>query len=246
MLLRRLPLLRQACALLLVLLTACTSTRHLAPSRQPSELKSNTRFQEVDVVEPGRSSAPVSVDRQAFQRAVQRFARDLRLGLPPREAARELLNVGLEVEEDWLAEVSHGQVLTLVPGDGSALLIPIEEETLRKDYIGWCAGRGGGDCLGLLEDGPYLRADDRRTLALALAFGSVLEESREALIREVLDPRMMIATVVWTVGMYLSMWLLPEPTSKALAATLTVILVGWLGVDTLWGLVDGWARLKSI
>ena len=33
----------------------------------------------------------------------------------------------------------------------------------------------------MLEDGPYLRADDRRTLALALALGPVLDETRAAL-----------------------------------------------------------------
>ncbi|MGZ3458503.1 MAG: SitA5 family polymorphic toxin, partial [Archangium sp.] len=102
----------------------------------------------------------------------------------------------------------------------------------------------GGDCLGLFEDGPYLRADDRCTLALALAFGSVLEETREALGRE-LSPRALVATCVWTVSLYLAAWLVPEPTTKALAGALTVILVAWLGLDTVWGLLDGWALLVT-
>jgi hypothetical protein len=51
--------------------------------------------------------------------------------------------------------------------------------------------------------------------------------------------------VVWTVALYCMMWLVPEPTTKAVAATLTVILVGWLGLDTVWGLMDGWARLAN-
>jgi hypothetical protein len=51
----------------------------------------------------------------------------------------------------------------------------------------------------------------------------VLEETREALARELLDYR----ALVWTLGVYLALWLVPEPT-KALAATLTVILVGWV------------------
>ncbi len=36
---------------------------------------------------------------------------------------------------------------------------------------------------------------------------------------------------------------MPEPVTKAAAAVLTLALVAWLGVDALWGLVDGWARL---
>jgi hypothetical protein len=38
----------------------------------------------------------------------------------------------------------------------------------------------------------------------------------------------------------LMLWLLPEPTSKLLAAGLTL---AWLPVHTLWSLMDGWARL---
>ena len=37
----------------------------------------------------------------------------------------------------------------------------------------------------------------------------------------------------------------PEPTLKALAASLTVVLVAWLGVDTLWSLMEGWSRLAA-
>jgi hypothetical protein len=43
--------------------------------------------------------------------------------------------------------------------------------------------------------------------------------------------------------MYLALWLVPEPTTKAAAATLTVLLLALLGVDAVWGLVDGWATM---
>jgi hypothetical protein len=95
-----------------------------------------------------------------------------------------------------------------------------------------------------LDDGPYLKTDDRRTLALALAFSSVLEETREALGRE-LDPQVLVASCMWTLSTYLALWLVPEPTTKLLAAGLSVVLVAWLGVDTLWGLMDGWARMAT-
>lgn len=48
---------------------------------------------------------------------------------------------------------------------------------------------------------------------------------------------------MWAVGLYLGMWLIPEPATKAAAAALTVVLVAWLGVDTLWELMDGWAKM---
>ncbi|MFY0573093.1 hypothetical protein ACN28S_67225 [Cystobacter fuscus] len=53
----------------------------------------------------------------------------------------------------------------------------------------------------MLDDGPWLRTDDRRILALALALGPVLDETREAVARE-LNPRAVVALVVWTVGLY--------------------------------------------
>nr|WP_239014384.1 hypothetical protein [Archangium violaceum] len=105
--------------------------------------------------------------------------------------------------------------------------------------------RGGGDCLGLLDDGPYLRTDDRRTLALALAFGTVLDETRAALVGELLDVRALVSLVVWTVALYCMMWAVPEPTTKALAAGVTLLLMGYLGLETVYGLMDGWARMAD-
>ncbi|MFY0583461.1 hypothetical protein ACN28S_62425 [Cystobacter fuscus] len=44
-------------------------------------------------------------------------------------------------------------------------------------------------------------------------------------------------------GLVPALWLLPEPSTKAAAAALSVVLLAWLGVDALWGLMDGWARM---
>ncbi|WP_395836150.1 hypothetical protein [Archangium violaceum] len=200
---------------------------------------------DVDVLEPGTvATRSVPIDKGEFQRALLRLAREMRLEGTPQEAARELLRTHPELEGEWLAEVSRGRVLTLVPLEDNSPLAPEADAALRSRYTGWCKTRGGGDCLHLLDDGPYLRTDDRRTLALALAFGSVLDETREALGRE-LDPRALVSMCIWTVGLYLGMWLVPEPTTKALAGALTVMLVAWLGLDTVWGLMDGWARLAT-
>jgi hypothetical protein len=123
--------------------------------------------------------------------------------------------------------------------------MPEAEEQVKARYLRWCEGQGGGDCMGFLDDGPYLQADDRRAFALALAFGSVLDETREALARELLDVRALISMIVWSVALYCMLWLVPEPTTKLVTATLTVLLMGYLGLRTVYGLMDGWARMAE-
>jgi hypothetical protein len=184
---------------------------------------------------------------------VQRIAREVQHeGKSPREAAHEWLKGQVEQHPEWeqlsgtwVAEVYKGEVLSLVPVEEDGRLVPEADAALRDTYLLWCTRAwGGGDCLRLFDDGPYLRTDDRRTLALALAFGSVLEETKAALGRE-LSPQVLMASCMWTLGTYLALWLVPEPTTKLLAAGLSVVLVAWLGVDTLWGLMDGWATLAT-
>jgi hypothetical protein len=240
--------------------------RSLAPPLPPQErvtlaaelgLEATTVYL-VDFLEPGGvSTRPVPIKKAEFQQAVLRLSRDVRQGRrTPREAARELLGhwpqqpQGVETvasRGNWTLELYRDQGYTLVPEsqEGPVRLTPVAEEALVAKYLKWCERQGGGDCLGLLDDGPYLRTDDRRTLALALAFGSVLDETRAALARELLDVRALVSMAVWTVALYCMMWLVPEPTTKALAASLTLILVGWLGLETVWGLMDGWARMAD-
>lgn len=194
---------------------------------------------DVALLEPHGTTRVVAVKKEEFQAAVRRLVGPLRSGETPQDAARRLLQT--PPEEELLAEVFRGRVLGLVPLNDKGL-VSKADAALRDGYLSWCEGRGGTDCLGLLTDGVYLRADDRRTLALALAFGSVLDETREALGRE-LSPRAVIASLAWTAGLYLALWLVPEPSTKAVAAALSVLLVAWLGVDAVWGLLDGWVRV---
>jgi len=210
----------------------------------------------VDFVEPGAvSTRPVPIPRAEFQPAVQRLFVDVRLGYTsPKQAARELLRLlpppeaeTVESKGEWRLETHHGRVFTLIPEEqkGPVRLSPEADEKLKADYLQWCTGQGGGDCLCLLDDGPYLGPDDRRAFALALAFGSVLDETRQALTHELLDVRALISMVVWTVALYCMLWLVPEPTTKLVAASLTVLLMGYLGLKTVYDLMDGWALMAD-
>ena len=207
--------------LLLFLSTACATGHAPPPASTPARDSgtAGTTVYEVVILEPGHGTTrPVSIDRTEFQRSFQRLAREVQVGKKtPQEAARELLKGQVEqqvewqqLEGVWLAEVYKDRVLTLVPQDENSRLIPEADEALRNRYVQWCARRGGGDCLHLFDDGPYLRTDDRRTLALALSFGSVLDETLEALGQE-LNPRVLVATCLWTVSLYLALWLVPTP-----------------------------------
>ncbi|WNG38431.1 hypothetical protein F0U61_35685 [Archangium violaceum] len=211
----------------------------------------------VDFMAPGAAATrPVPIPRTEFQQAFLRLSRDVRLKQKtPRQAAHELLSLldgppdapMVVAKGDWKLEQYRGEGLTLIPERqaGPVVLTPQAEAALKEKYLWWCKHQGGGDCLGLLDDDTYLRTDDRRTLALALAFGTVLDETREALGREMLDVRALVSLVVWTVALYCMMWVVPEPTTKALAAGMTLLLMGYLGLQTVYGLMDGWARLAD-
>jgi hypothetical protein len=179
----------------------------------------------VDFMEPGAvTTRPVPIPRAEFQQAFLRLSRDVRLKeKTPRQAAYALLSL-LGTQPDtprvavtgyWKLEQHRGEALTWIPErqEGPVVLTPQAEATLKEKYLQWCAHQGGGDCLGLLDDDIYLRTDDRRTLALALAFGTVLDETREALKRELLDVQVLLSMVVWTVALYCMMWVVPEPAS---------------------------------
>jgi hypothetical protein len=161
-------------------------------------------------VEARGSTRVVAVSREEYQRAVAQLLQHHQVRGTPQEAAQGLLQA--MPEEELLAEVYRDRVLTLVPLTDKGSLVPEAEAALKEKYLRWCQPRGGGDCLGLFTDGPYLRTDDRRTLALALAFGGVLDETRAALGRE-LSPQALLSCLVWAAGLYLALWLLPEPAS---------------------------------
>lgn len=183
-----------------------------------------------DLVEARGKTRVVALTQEEYQRAVAQLGQRFQVRGAPQEAAQGLLQA--MPEEELLAEVYRDRVLTLVPLSDKGPLVPEAEAALKAKYLQWCQPRGGSDCLGLFSDGPYLRTDDRRTLALALAFGTVLDETRAALGRE-LSPQALLSSLVWAAGLYLALWLLPEPSTKAVAAALSVVLLAWLGLDAM-------------
>ena len=127
-------------------------------------------------VEARGNTRVVAVTREEYQRAVAQLLQHHQVQGTPQEAAQGLLQA--MPEEELLAEVYRERVLTLVPLSDKGTLVPEAEAALKAKYLRWCQPRDGGDCLGLFTDGPYLRTDDRRTLALALAFGGDPQQRR--------------------------------------------------------------------
>ncbi|WP_370452574.1 AHH domain-containing protein [Corallococcus sp. CA054B] len=122
---------------------------------------------------------------------------------------------------------------------------PVADSELTSAYSRWCERtQRTRDCLRLLEGGPILGPEARRTLALQFAMGSVMDETRQAL-GAMVDPVAVRNTITAAMAMYLGLWLLPEPVSKGVAATLTACLIAYLGVDTVWNLIAGWRQLAA-
>jgi hypothetical protein len=235
--------LRQAGALLLAVLTGCASTpRALYAEADPYEAELAAARYELHVLTGDSGQAePVEVSQEDFQRFMQAVARPVRASGPPMEMGRLLMEGALQA--DLLAEVEHGRVVRLTPLEEASPLEAGSAAELKRRYLKLCQQEyGGGDCLGLLTDGPTLTRDDLRTLGLALAFKGVLKETWGSL-KQAVSPQALVAMIVWTCCFYLLLWLLPEPASKVLAAGLTVALLAWLPVHTLWSLMDGWGQL---
>jgi hypothetical protein len=234
---------RRLNALVLVLLTACASAPRPVPeSAELYEAELEAIRYELKVLTVGAvRTEPVKVSAADFRKALRERAREVRAPAQPEEAARYLLEEELQAE--LVAEVERGRVVRMVPMEEDSPLSAVSNAALVAWYQSFCAERhGGGDCLGLVADGPVLDRADRRTLALAYAFDSLLPETREAL-GEMVSPQALMAMVVWSAGLYFMLWLVPEPVTKGVALLLTLGFIAWLGVDTVWSLMDGWARL---
>ncbi|WP_163999181.1 AHH domain-containing protein [Pyxidicoccus caerfyrddinensis] len=195
--------------------------------------------------EEGTAQEEAEVDDAEFQEVMVDLARDVRPFSNPLREARALFGVPRRGGVYWYEGRGH----RLIPlsedagADGPRLLESYADDELTRDYGRWCERREQpGDCLRLLDEGPLLASDGKYALAMAIAMDSVWQETADAL-KAVANPEALLATVTASVTMYMLLWALPEPVSKGLAALLTATAIAYLGVDTVWRLLDGWVSL---
>ena len=100
---------------------------------------------------------------------------------------------------------------------------------LARSYGSFCERQGTpGDCLGLFKDGPGLDGEDKRDLALALSVNAALE-SRDAELRGMFSTTQLWTTLSLTLIGYMALVAAPEPVSKGVAASLALLMWGYLG-----------------
>ena len=192
---------------------------------------------------PRRGDSPVQLRTEEFKTSLAELARDVRPASHPLQHARQLMAGSVWHGEMYLKWT--GRQLELDSGGEAARRVARECLELTHAYGRWCERQGRTrDCLSLLKEGPLLNADGRYALAMEFALGSVWNETAEAF-KDMASPEAVRATLVSAMAMYMMLWSMPEPVSKGLAATLTAGLIAYLGVDTVWSLIQGWRLLVA-
>jgi hypothetical protein len=211
--------------MLLLLVAACATDSGRPQGADTSDTGSRIALvaenAPVQVVRSRVRPEPVEVTQSQYEAAMVRLSRELRDKLPARlERRLDIVSWGSPEQRDERAE-------------------------LVREYYQWCEQRGTpGDCLNLLQDGPYLTEEDKRALAFALATRGVWAGTT-AVIDEVIDPVQLQIALVSTITMTLALLSIPEPISKVIVIVMTATLVGYVGWDTLVGLIGGWRRLTE-
>jgi hypothetical protein len=210
---------------LLLLAAACATDSGRPRGADPSDTGSRIALvaegAPLQVVRSRIRPEPVEVTQSQYEATMVRLSRELRDKLPARLERRvDIVSWGSPEQRDERAE-------------------------LVREYYQWCEQRGTpGDCLQLLQDGPYLTEEDKRALAFALATRGVWAGTA-AVIDEVIDPVQLQIALVSTITMTLALLSIPEPVSKVIVIVMTATLVGYVGWDTLVGLSGGWRRLTE-
>ncbi|HYH95327.1 hypothetical protein [Hyalangium sp.] len=231
---------RYAVATLLALLVSACST--------PTKVVRLSMDHGAPIVHVARADVdPVELDDDGFEQALIEHGRNMQPFSAPLVEARRLL-LGPSRHEPYAHVRSHLGLVSVetAPAAPRAHLLPEVNPAaaeFKRSYLQWCDRIWGeGDCLRLLVERPELDNDGKYTLAMAIAQRHVLGEMKEAF-GEMVNPTAVYASITSAMTMYLLLWTLPEPISKGLAATLTVALMAYLGVDTVWRLIDGWLVL---
>jgi hypothetical protein len=228
---------RWAVVLLFVFISGCSASTRTV-------VRLDTGKGEPVVRTPRRDVEPVAVSEKEFKKAVAQHASSVLPVERPLEYARQVF--GLPERSGWYRyEAGSQRLKASEPGSARNLRLLPEDEELKSRYLLWCEHTwGGGDCLRLLVDKPFLNGDDKYALAMAIAHSRVLRALKEELARLV-SPQAVVATVVGGLTMYAILLALPEPVSKGIAALLTLGAMAYLGWDTVWHLIDGWLVLMK-
>ena len=224
---------RLAAVLLLVLSTACSSTR---------VVRLDTGQGEPLILLPRTDKAgPVELGKEEFTRAIAKEALQKRLPANPEKITRELFDV--PPRSGWYGYNPRQGVVPL-DGQPPASQWAEVDKRITQQYLEFCEAIGKpGDCRKVLMNSPVLTGDGRYALAMSFAVEEVLPEMMEAF-KGMADPEAVKASLYWTMTIYAAMWLAPEPVfSKGLATVVTASFICYVGVDTFWTLIQGWRRL---
>ncbi|RKG99749.1 AHH domain-containing protein [Corallococcus carmarthensis] len=235
---------RWSIPLLLVMLAGCSSATRA--------VRLDTgRGKPITFTSRAGDARPVELDEDDFEETVAKLGQDVLRSTEPRSDARRLF--WFPAKDAYQGARQRLRLVSVGSGQESyenhippaRAWRPVADSELTSAYGRWCERtQRTRDCLRLLEDGPTLDEEAKRTLALQLAMGSVMSETQDAL-GEMVDPIAVRNTVITAMAVYLGLWLLPEPVSKGVAATLTACLIAYLGVDTVWTLIAGWRQLSK-
>ena len=202
---RRLPIPRSAVLLLFVFLSGCSASTKVV-------VRLDTGQGEPIVHTPRRDVEPVAVSEKELKKAIAKHVPSVPAVERPLEYAGRLF--GVPERSGWFWYEGRSQrLMASEPGSHQNLRLLPEDEDLKRCYLLWCEQTwGGGDCLRLLVDKPFLDGDAKYALAMAIAQSKVLGAMKEELARQV-SPHAVVATVIGGLTMYAILLALPEPAS---------------------------------
>ncbi|KFE68572.1 AHH domain-containing protein [Hyalangium minutum] len=229
----------RAGALLLAFLVGCSSVPRVPHVEQAAPGKAVVHIPRAAELQL------VVVDKEEFQKAIRRLAREARLSGSPRQTVERMFRMDAQFG-NYLYLLRDKKLVPAGPGELLEGTLTKEDLETAERYRLWCRDVHGfyGDCLGgALVAGRYLDMHGRYIWALALSKSPVLEEMKKAL-GEMVQVRALINTVLWTLGSMLLILAL-NPVAPALVAVVGLGLVLYVGVDTLQNLVSGWLELME-
>jgi hypothetical protein len=184
----------------------------------------------------------LALPKEEVRQAVRQLAREVVPVADPVEFARQRFEMPV-LEGEYVLD---GRSKELRPADKAteaAEQPPPELVEQARQYLKYCEARHmPGDCFGALHGRRTLDAHGRYTVAMGIAIAGTFEATRESL-KDMLSVQEVLGMVVAGVTMYAVLWVLPEPTSKGIAAAITIVMVGYVGVHTLYTVGNGFADL---